>query len=60
MDTQDNLKSTSNQILYNPLNEAESYVILRKGTERAGVGEYTDNKKTGTYTCRRCNAALYK
>ena len=60
MDTQDNLKSTSNQILYNPLNEAESYVILRKGTERAGVGEYTDNKKTGTYSCRRCNAALYK
>jgi methionine-R-sulfoxide reductase len=60
MDTQGNPKATSNQIQYNPLNEAESYVILRKGTERAGIGEYTDNKKSGTYTCRRCNAPLYK
>jgi methionine-R-sulfoxide reductase len=60
MDSQGNFKSPSNQVQYNPLNEAESYVILRKGTERAGIGEYTDNKKDGTYCCRRCNAPLYK
>ena len=45
---------------YNPLNEIESYVILQKGTERPGVGEYTDLKDPGTYICRQCNAPLYK
>jgi methionine-R-sulfoxide reductase len=35
-------------------------VILNKGTERAGVGEYTSNKKPGTYICRQCNLPLYK
>ncbi len=45
---------------YNKLNEKEAYVILHKGTERAGIGEYTDNKKEGTYVCRRCNAPLYR
>ncbi len=45
---------------YNDLNPEEAYVILDKGTERAGVGEYTSNKKPGTYICRRCNLPLYK
>ena len=45
---------------YNPLNELESYVILQKGTERPGIGEYTDLKDPGTYICRQCNAPLYK
>lgn len=44
---------------YNPLTKAEEYVILHKGTERPGIGEYTDNKAAGTYVCRRCNAKLY-
>jgi len=44
---------------FNKLNGAEREVILNKGTERAGIGEYTDNKATGIYICRRCNAALY-
>jgi len=60
MDTHSNQQSSSTQLQYNPLTEQESFVILRKGTERAGVGEYTDNKKTGTYICRRCNAPLYR
>ncbi len=45
---------------YNELTAEEAYVILRKGTERPGVGEYTSNKKPGTYICRRCNLPLYK
>lgn len=44
---------------YNELNEIEQAVILRKGTERAFTGEYTDEKDPGTYVCRRCNSKLY-
>lgn len=44
---------------YNKLNDMEKYVIQQKGTERAGVGEYTDTEDPGTYICRQCNAALY-
>ena len=45
---------------YNDLTDQEKYVILKKGTERAWVGKYTDNKATGTYVCRQCNAPLYR
>lgn len=44
---------------YNALSAEEERVILRKGTERPFVGEYTANKEPGTYVCRRCNAPLY-
>lgn len=44
---------------YNTLNRFESWVILEKGTERAGPGGYTKTKKEGTYICRQCNAKLY-
>lgn len=49
----------SKDIEYNPLTPAEERVIVHAGTERPFVGEYTDNKATGTYVCRRCNAQLY-
>ena len=45
---------------YNDLNADEEYVLVHKGTERPGTGEYTDNKADGTYVCRRCNAPLYE
>lgn len=45
---------------YNPLTEFEQWVILKKGTERPFVGEFTSNKSEGTYVCRRCNAPLYE
>ena len=44
---------------YNELNEQESWVIENKGTERPGSGEFNNHDATGTYICRRCNAALY-
>lgn len=45
---------------YRKLTEIEEYVIVNKGTERAFTGEYNNNKEKGTYTCKRCSAALYK
>lgn len=45
---------------YNKLNANEAYVILQKGTESRGVGEYTDLEADGTYICRQCNAELYR
>ncbi|MFC1434769.1 peptide-methionine (R)-S-oxide reductase MsrB [Streptacidiphilus sp. N1-3] len=38
----------------------EEYAVLRKaGTERAGVGEYTDTKTEGVYSCRACGNELF-
>lgn len=45
---------------YNDLTEEEARVILHKGTEYPGTGEYVDNEEEGTYVCRRCNTPLYR
>jgi methionine-R-sulfoxide reductase len=44
---------------YNELTKEEERVIIYKGTERPYTGEYTHNKNSGTYVCRRCNMPLY-
>jgi peptide methionine sulfoxide reductase msrA/msrB len=49
-----------NTMKYNNLTPEEEYVILHKGTERPWTGEYLNNKATGTYTCKRCDAPLFK
>lgn len=37
------------------------YDVLRKaGTERPFVGEYTDTKTEGVYSCRACGAELFR
>ena len=39
----------------------QEYEVLRQaGTERPGVGEYTDVKTEGVYSCRACGAELFR
>ena len=45
--------------MYNKLSSEESFVIEHKGTEPPFSGEFDNFYKSGTYSCRRCNAQLY-
>ena len=45
---------------YNKLDAEETRVIINKGTERPGTGEFNDHDAEGTYICRQCNFALYR
>lgn len=42
------------------LTPEEVRVIVEKGTEAPFSGAYVDHQENGTYTCKRCGAALYK
>ncbi|PKR81480.1 peptide-methionine (R)-S-oxide reductase [Brumimicrobium salinarum] len=48
----------SNQ--YNELTDEEKRVIINKGTERPFTGELLDEKANGVYTCKQCDAPLYR
>ncbi len=45
---------------YNELNDEEKYVIENKGTEYPFTGKYNDFYQKGIFTCKKCNAPLYK
>lgn len=45
---------------FNQLTPEEERVIVHKGTEKPFTGKFLDHKKDGTYTCKRCDAPLYK
>ena len=47
-------------VQYNKLTPEEERVIVHKGTERAFTGKYADFFEEGVYTCKRCNAPLYR
>jgi peptide-methionine (R)-S-oxide reductase len=42
------------------LTPAEYAVLRQAGTEPAFVGEYTDNHRTGVYSCRACGSELFR
>jgi peptide-methionine (R)-S-oxide reductase len=42
------------------LTPAEYQVLRQAGTERPYVGEYTDTKTEGVYSCRACGAELFR
>lgn len=41
------------------LTPQEYHVLREAGTERPGVGEYTDTKTVGVYSCRACGNELF-
>lgn len=42
------------------LTEEEKKVMLHKGTEMPFIGKYTNTDEAGTYSCKVCNAPLYR
>lgn len=45
---------------YNELSDEETRVILNKGTEAPFTGKYDAHFEGGLYTCKRCDAPLYR
>lgn len=45
---------------YNQLTSEEQGVIINKGTEAPFSGKFYKHKDKGIYTCKQCDAELYK
>ena len=45
---------------FNKLNLEEEQVIVNKATEAPFTGKFNNHFEAGEYTCKRCNAVLYK
>jgi len=45
---------------FNKLNDEEIRIIENKGTEYPFSGKFNDFYEDGIFTCRKCNAELYK
>jgi peptide methionine sulfoxide reductase msrA/msrB len=53
-------ESGENEMTFNKLTPEEEQVIIHKGTEKPFSGIFDDFKEPGTYTCKRCDAPLFK
>jgi len=45
---------------YNKLTKEEEKVIVHKGTEAPGSGEYDKHFEPGVYVCKRCGTPLFR
>ncbi len=55
-----NIYSQKDTMQLTKLTPEEEQVIIYKGTEIPYSGKYVNNKEKGVYTCKRCDAVLYK
>lgn len=55
-----NINAQDTIMQYNPLTPEEERAILHKGTEMPFSGKYVNHEEEGVYTCKRCNAVLYR
>ncbi|MFA6702925.1 MAG: bifunctional methionine sulfoxide reductase B/A protein [Dysgonamonadaceae bacterium] len=59
--SKEHIKNQSTEKMkYNKLTNAEERVIQFRETERPFSGEYLNNKKAGTYICKRCDTPLFR
>jgi len=54
------MKNSKSELKYNLLTPEEEAVMIHKQTERPFSGKYNDFSEKGIYSCKRCNAPLYR